>query len=241
MSRLKVSPEHAATGRWQSSDRHPRLAAVILGGCATTGVIVLADAAGEHDGLSRWDPVTAADVVRLRTPALTDLAQAFTFLGSEIVVGGLAILVLLTLVVRGRLTQAATFATGIAGSAFLTVTLKLLVARARPGAVDRLGTLDTSYSFPSGHTLNTAVFVALVGWLLWPAVRSGWRVGLLVGGAGLTFGVAASRVYLGYHWLTDVLASGLVAIAWLCIVWLLGSTIARAVSDVTARTSTAAG
>jgi membrane-associated phospholipid phosphatase len=87
--------------------------------------------------------------------------------------------------------------------------------------VDRLGALDTTYSFPSGHTLNSTVFIALVVWLLWPGVRHKGHVALVAGGAVLALGVGASRVYLGYHWLTDVVASVLLALAWLSIVWLL--------------------
>ncbi len=92
----------------------------------------------------------------LRKPALTHMAQTFTFLGSKPVVGSLAMVVLLLLLTQRQFTRATTFAFAMAGSAFLTVAMKVLVA--------------------------------------------------------------SSRVYLGYHWFTDVLASGLVAVVWLSIV-----------------------
>lgn len=215
-----------------------RICLALVASSATAGVLTLADAAREHEGLSRMDPATAADVLTWRTSALTQLALILTFLGSEVVVGGLAIVVLALLLARRQLTRAATFAVAMGGSAFLTVAVKLLVGRPRPGGVDRLGPVDTTYSFPSGHTLNSAVFLALVVWLLWPSMRHAGRVGLVASSGVLAAGVAASRVYLGYHWLTDVLASGLVAIAWLCLVWLLASTITRVVSSLAARTST---
>jgi membrane-associated phospholipid phosphatase len=203
-------------------------ATLVLGAClAGAGVCVLADAAREHDGASRLDPVTAAAVLDIRTATATYLARVFTFLGSEVVVGGLATVVLVSLLMRRQLSQATVFAIAMGGSAILTVTLKLLVARPRPGGLDRLGPLDQTYSFPSGHTLNSTVFLALVVWLLWASVTHTGRVVLVTAGAVVAAGVAASRVYLGYHWLTDVLASGLVAIAWLCIVWLLASTFAK--------------
>ena len=224
MSRLDVAPQDDAPRRWQFSDAWAaRLVLVLMACLAATGVVALADAAKEHDGLSRLDPVTAADLLRMRTPTLTELAHVFTFLGSEVVVGGLALVVLATLLMRHQPSRAATFTIALAGSALLTVVVKLVVARPRPGAVDRLGAIDASYSFPSGHTLNSTVFIALVVWLLWPSVRSAGRIGLVTAAAVLAGGVAASRIYLGYHWLTDVLASGLVALAWLCIVGLLGS------------------
>ena len=197
---------------------------------ATVGVAWLAVAAREHDSLSRFDPVAARDVLRLRTPTLTDLAQALTFVGGEVVVGALAVIVLTFLLVRRQVARAATFAVGVGGSAFLTVAVKLLVERARPGSTYRLGTFDASYSFPSGHTLNSAVFLMLVVWLLWPTAVAAQRGALVVGATLLAVGVGASRVYLGYHWLTDVLASGLIAVAWGAVVLLLRERIERVVS-----------
>ncbi|MEO7350702.1 MAG: phosphatase PAP2 family protein [Marmoricola sp.] len=236
MSRLDAAPGEDAADRFHPADLlGPRTFLVLVTCLAAAGVVTLADAAGEHEGLSRLDPMTAADVLRLRTPALTHVAQAFTFLGSELVVGGLAIVVFLLLLTRGQFARATTFTIAMGGSAFLTVAVKLLVARPRPSEVDRLGAPDTTYSFPSGHTLNSAVFLALVVWLLWPSLRHIGQVALVAGGAVMALGVAASRVYLGYHWLTDVLASGLVAISWLSIVWILGDTIARCVTSLTTR------
>jgi undecaprenyl-diphosphatase len=230
MSRLDASSDEARRDRWRLSGLlGVRAVLVLLAGLAASCVAALADAAGEHDGLSRLDPEVAADVLRIRTPALTQLAEVFTFLGSEVVVGGLALAVLVLLLARRQLVRAGVFAIGIAGAAFLTVAVKLLVARPRPGAVDRLGGLDASYSFPSGHTLSSTVFLALAVWLLWPSVRYVGHVTLVAAAGLLALGVAASRLYLGYHWLTDVMASVLVATAWLCLVWLLGSIISRKV------------
>jgi len=222
MSRLDAvaSPEPAE--RWhplETPGRH--LLLVVVAGFAVAGVIGLADAVGEQDGLSRLDPIIAADILSLRAPKLTLLAQTFTLIGSELAVGGLAIVVFAPLLWRRRLERAVLFAVGIGGSAVLTVAVKHVVARPRPSAVDRLGPVDTTFSFPSGHTLNSAVFLALVAWLLWSSVRSAGRASLLTAGAVLALGVAASRVYLGYHWFTDVVASFLVALAWLSLLRLL--------------------
>ncbi|MCW2849962.1 MAG: phosphatidic acid phosphatase [Marmoricola sp.] len=224
MSRVDAAPARAGTGRRElSSQLRLRTVLALVAGLATVSVVALADAVGEHEGLSRLDPTIAADVVRSRTATLTQLARILTLLGSEVVVGGLALVVLALLLARRDFSRAAVFAVALGGSAFLTVAVKLLVGRARPGAVDRLGAVDTTYSFPSGHTLNSAVFLTMVVWLLWPALRYAARVVMVTTAAVLAVGVAASRVYLGYHWLTDVVASGLVALAWLTILWLAHS------------------
>ena len=223
MSRLDAVSPRGPAARWHPFETPGRqLLLVLVAGLAVTGVVGLAEAVGEQDGLSRLDAVIAAGVLSLRSPALTLLAQAFTFLGSELVVGGVAIGVFATLLWRRQLARGVLFAVGIGGSAVLTVAVKHVVARPRPGAVDRLGPVDTTYSFPSGHTLNSAVLIALSTWLLWSSVRSTGRASLAAVGTVLALGVAASRVYLGYHWFTDVVASLLIALAWLSLVRLLG-------------------
>src|ERR1700712_2071983 len=129
MSRLDSAPTRDAPERWQPSELLvPRFFVALLACVAAMGVAGLADAAGEHDGLSRLDPVIASGVLTWRTSLFTLLAQVLTFLGSEVVVGGLAIAVFAFLVARRQLTRATLFAIGMAGSAFLTVAVKLLVA-----------------------------------------------------------------------------------------------------------------
>jgi membrane-associated phospholipid phosphatase len=236
MERPGTAPTMDEAARRSSRPRASARLLVPVVAAAVLAVGWLADSAREHDGPSRVDPTTAAHVLQLRTPTLTDLARVLSFVGSETAVGFLAVVVFVYLVVRRDPGRAAVVALGIGGSAFLTVVLKLSVGRHRPGAVDRLGAPDSSYSFPSGHTLNTAVFVGLVIWLLWPVASRAGRAALVVGGVLLSVGVGASRVYLGYHWLTDVVASGLVAIAWLCVVWML-----RAWSPFTERPDVAQG
>ena len=196
----------------------PLLVIAVLG---TLLVCALADAAGEHDGISTTDPRVAADMVAHRTAGLTVLARTLTFVGSEAVVGLIAAVILALLVWRRTWDRAVVFAAAMGGSAVLTVAVKLAVARPRPGAVDRVGALDTSYSFPSGHTLNTAVLLGLVCWLLWPAVSWTARVLVVASAVLLAAGVGFSRLYLGYHWFTDVTASIVIAVSWLSAVLLL--------------------
>lgn len=179
----------------------------------------LADSAAEGDGLARLDPSLTTDIVHGRTSILTAAARTLTFAGSEVVVGILALgLVIVLLERRGpRPAIIATIAMGV--SAALTVGVKLAVGRPRPGAVDRLGPFDSTYSFPSGHTLNSAVLLGVTCLLLVPVLRRrSLRIVVDGGALVLAAGVGASRVYLGYHWATDVLASWAIAAALLSIV-----------------------
>jgi membrane-associated phospholipid phosphatase len=187
---------------------------------AVAAVLVLADSAREHDGFSAHvDPRIAADALDARTGLLTHVATLLTLIGSEAVVGALALGLMILLLERRGPFFAVCAAATMAVSAGLTVGVKLLVERARPGEVDRLGPLDTTYSFPSGHSLNSAVFLGLVVLLLVPLIRDRrQRIAAGVGAGLLGFGIGLSRVYLGYHWATDVMASWLIAIALLTLV-----------------------
>lgn len=191
---------------------------------ATTSVLTLADAARERDGITVIDPRIAADTLSLRDSALTALAHLLTFLGSELVVGGLAVVLLLVLLARRQIIPAFTLALAIGGSVALTIAVKQLVMRVRPGPMDVLGPVDHSFSFPSGHTLNSTVFIGVVVYFLTRRFQQPLgRTLIVVAGIGLAAGVGLSRIYLGYHWATDVLASWLIAVAWLTIVLLITS------------------
>lgn len=194
---------------------------------AAGSVVVLAVAAREHAGPQHVDPVVAADVLGLRTPTATAVAHLLTFVGSEVVVGAIALVLFGWLLWRRDLARAVPLGVAMFGAAVLTVVVKMVVARPRPGRADVLGAVDHSYSFPSGHTFTSTVLIGVVVWLVWAGVSSLVRVLLIESGALLALGIAASRVYLGYHWLTDVVASLLLALAWLGALGLLHEPLLR--------------
>lgn len=104
-----------------------------------------------------------------------------------------------------------------AGAFVISVTVKLATGRARPAApfatVEALGD-----AFPSGHALRAMAVYAALAWLVTAARRSQARQLAAWGVAcGLILLVGASRVYLGAHWLTDVLAGYFLGGLWLVL------------------------
>ncbi len=85
--------------------------------------------------------------------------------------------------------------------------VKLAIGRPRPPARDMLFGISTSFSFPSGHALAAGVFFIGLAYLV-ISRRSGARVWVLWCSVAVlgAFSVSYSRLYLGHHWLTDVLA-----------------------------------
>ena len=100
------------------------------------------------------------------------------------------------------------------GALLLNTLLKLLFARPRPNVFPPL-TTETSYSFPSGHAMAAVAVYGLLALLLWRRAKRGWAV---LAGAWVPL-VALSRVYLGVHYPSDVLASLALGTIWLIIVW----------------------
>jgi len=115
----------------------------------------------------------------------------------------------------------------VPGGMLLNAVLKHVFRRARPSLDHPLLTLET-YSFPSGHTAAATVFYGLLAcWLLervhgWPA-----RALVLLGAAFMIGLVALSRMYLGVHYLSDVLAAALESLAWLIICMTAMATLER--------------
>lgn len=84
--------------------------------------------------------------------------------------------------------------------------IKLAVGRYRPLPDTMLPPLETGYSLPSIHTFGAAVFVLILGYLLYSRQRKGLWV-WVGAAAGFTALAGITRLYLGYHWLTDLVAS----------------------------------
>jgi undecaprenyl-diphosphatase len=159
-------------------------------------------------------------VATLRTPALDGVMYAFTFLASgPAVVAATAVGVGITLLARRYADALFVALAPIAGGLFVLV-VKTLVARPRPPLVDARLILD-GFSFPSGHATiattlyGTLAYVALRGW---PARYDVPRALVAVGATLLIFAIGLSRVYLGVHYPSDVLAGWAAGAVWLALV-----------------------
>lgn len=115
----------------------------------------------------------------------------------------------------------------VPGGMLLNVAMKHAFQRARPSFDDPLLTLAT-YSFPSGHTAAATVFYGLLACYLVRRVR-GWgpRALVVAAACALVMVVALSRMYLGAHYLSDVLAATAEGTAWLAICITAVSTLHR--------------
>jgi undecaprenyl-diphosphatase len=134
----------------------------------------------------------------------------------EAIATGAVLAAALALLLRSRRGEAARLVLAAALGAGASVGLKRLLRRPRPPGELRLRPVEQSGRFPSGHTTSAAVAVLAVSRGLAGTGRI--RVGATAAAAGVALGVGASRVHLGEHYASDVLASyGLVLAAGLAV------------------------
>ena len=161
------------------------------------------------------------DRTPLGPPSLQDAARDVTALG------GVTVLTLLTVVTGGFLfldgkKYMGLFVYGsVAGGTLLSGLLKYLIQRPRPDLVPH-GAYVSTTSFPSGHSMLSAVTYLTLGALLARShPRKRIKAYCLLLAVLLTFMVGVSRVYLGVHWPTDVLAGWTAGASWAIFCWLV--------------------
>ena len=168
----------------------------------------------------RWAPLVHLDAsVEASTHAdavehgwLRASARALTWLGAPPLLIISCVLIAVLLVRAGRRRSALYLAVCMIGAYSLSSTSKLFVARARPFFVDPISSAH-GYSFPSGHATGAAAFYLAAAVLLLSMQRR-HRATLLGLAIALPLVVAATRVVMGVHYLTDVTAGLLVGWGW---------------------------
>lgn len=157
---------------------------------------------------------------RHRTPPLDELGEWLAHLGSPPVIVGIGLAAALTGAVWRKVRGAAwTLPIAIFGSGLIIQIVKMFVQRPRPAAVPHgFQPLlhETGYSFPSGHSLIAMTVYGLLGYFALHLVSHRWaRVTIRVLTVLLVFAIGASRVYVGVHYPTDVLAGWTAGVPWL--------------------------
>jgi undecaprenyl-diphosphatase len=114
------------------------------------------------------------------------------------------------------------------GSLAMSMTSKHVVGRERPPQEFSVTPVEPSFSFPSGHALNATIIAGVLAYLLISRTRSG-RVALVAVPLALahTLLMGLSRVYLGAHWLSDVVVAWPMSFAWLALVLTLHQVLVR--------------
>ncbi len=230
---MSKSAGHRGPLTWLGGHDFATLVSLLVLLAAVWGFVELADEVfeGETGGFDRWLILALRNPADLTDPLgpawLKELGRDFTALG------GIGVLTLLTLAAAGFLLlrrkghAALLLLAAVGGGIALSTLMKYGFARPRPDLVPHGSQIYTS-SFPSGHSMMSAVTYLTLGALLARAeANRRIKAYLLILAVLLTFSVGLSRVYLGVHWPTDVLAGWTAGAAWALACWLAARRLER--------------
>lgn len=202
---------------------HPRLASFIaffgvawLGICALTLYLLaqLSDEVLEQEAFA-FDESVLLHIHRLASPALDTLMVGITRIGDPRTVVPLTAIVFALLWWQRYQLEAQFFALNALGGAVLSYVLKLAFSKQRPQLWDS-PIVETTFSYPSGHALGSVVLYGFLSYVLatlYPRYAAAFYgiVTLLI------IGIGFSRLYLGVHWPTDILAGYGIGFLWITV------------------------
>ena len=145
------------------------------------------------------------------TPMLDSVMLVLTQAGSAYALVPLNILIFFLLIHWKRNSDAVFFSLSVTGAALLNYAAKLSFARARPDLWASISP-EVTYSFPSGHAMSSLAAAGALIVLTW---QSKWRLPVAVVTLPVVIGVGLSRIYLGVHYPSDILAGWAASTAWI--------------------------
>lgn len=191
-------------------DHRARLVLLFVGVLAPLALFAaLAEEVHEREAFPFDEPLLHA-MQALHTPTRDAVMMAVTTLGYAWGVVPVAVVLPLVLAARRRTRQALYAALAMGGTSLLNIGAKAFFSRDRPNLWPSIAP-ETTYSFPSGHAMGSMALVVVLCVLAWPT-RARWAVIAL--GAAFVLLVGVSRVYLGVHYPSDILAGWAAALAW---------------------------
>lgn len=175
----------------------------------------------ESPRLNEVDSEVHAWARTAHTEGATTFFTMMTVIGTPVGLGVIATLVSIALFLKKRWRWAAYLWFTSAVGGLLNLQLKAWFARARPELAEALRDAH-GYSFPSGHAMGSTVVFGALAYLCFRIVRRWrWRAAALAFSCTMIVAIAASRIYLGVHWISDV-AAGVSA----GLIWLVATTVA---------------
>ena len=213
------APRPSFYRRWLSPEGYLGLHLVIGLFVAAAGFIVferIEDKVFSTHDIRHADAQAQMIARRLVSPRLTVIMQTISMFGTLPALVSLSLIVIAWLLKVRSHRRLYAFVATMAGGALLNALMKLYYHRARP---DSPMVLAHGYSFPSGHSMGSMCFFGSLAYVIFFTIerRRVLRILAVLACAFAVLAIGASRIYLGVHYFTDVVAGYAAGLAWLAV------------------------
>jgi membrane-associated phospholipid phosphatase len=180
---------------------------------ASIGFAMLADEVRDGETL-RQDEAILQMIHAQANQSLDSFFTIYTELGGVVAVAAATLFIVGYLYLKGFKYKALLLVFAMGGAGAANYILKFIFERARPDLWTHL-VEETSFSFPSGHAMGSSAFAFGIVAILW---NTKWRILALVGATAYIVSIGFSRLYLGVHYPTDIVAGWLLSLVWVVFV-----------------------
>lgn len=153
-----------------------------------------------------------------RSPWLDQIMITLTEMGDTLVVTAVGVVVAGWLAWKRAWRTCVFWLLAAGGGSAINTAIKVALHRARPGDMHYAGW--SAYSFPSGHSTTNAVLYGFLAIIVMRLVKPAWRLAVAAGALAFVAAIAVSRLYLGAHWLSDVIGGLTFGCLWLALLGL---------------------
>ncbi len=178
--------------------------------------LTLADEVAEREAIN-WDSSVALQLNAIKWPAFDWIMKAASLIGGAMPMTAFTLVLALWFYLRWRRSRAVFLLAVMVGATLINVTFKAIWQRPRPSLFTPF-VLEPGFSFPSGHSTSSVGFAVALIVLAW---KTRWRWLAVVFGTFFFVTVGVSRVYLGAHYPSDVIAAWAVTLIWVALVALV--------------------
>lgn len=160
-----------------------------------------------------FDQVVTHFVTSLRTPFLNQVMMVITIFGNEFIFSTSVIFIAVA-AAKKHIGDSILYAYIVGGGALLNLVLKFLIDRPRP---ERALIEETYSSLPSGHAMNSFIFYATLAYFTYHFTHNKKLTVIVALGSTILVGlIGISRIYLGVHYPTDIIAGYIAGFWWFC-------------------------
>lgn len=166
-----------------------------------------------------FDSIIMNSLYGLHSPLLTSVMKTITFVGGEVFLGSAILITIFILIIKNYKKDAVIFGFILFFGIVLNLWLKGFFERPRPDILAII--IEKTYSFPSGHSMNSFVFFMSLSYFIFHNTRNK-KLGLWLSliSAVIVFLIGLSRIYMGVHYPSDVLGGYAAGLVWFAAVLL---------------------